>query len=253
MIRDRGRIGSDGIASATRRRRPPCLESRIAEHRRFARPLKGHGMISETTRSTTSSLPGVEEMDEPGPPLILASTSPRRRALLAESGFEFEVDAADIDESALLGEQPVEHAIRLALTKARVVAKRREAGLVIGADTIVIADGEILGKPGDADEARSMLLRLRGRRHLVITGVAVVDASSGASASAAEYTGVWMRDFTVPDLEAYIASGDPFDKAGGYGIQSQSFSPVSRLQGSACNVIGLPVALVRALLLRPPR
>ena len=205
---------------------------------------------SDTTRSTpwSASASGVGLGNPRRPPLILASTSPRRKALLAEWGFDFEVEAADVDESALPDERPEAHAIRLALEKARTVAARRDVGLVIGADTIVVDDGDELGKPADADEARSMLRRLRGGRHLVITAVAVVDASSGASAAAAETTGVWMRDFTDAELEAYVDSGDPLDKAGAYAIQHAGFAPISRIQGSACNVIGLPIGLVRILM-----
>ena len=184
---------------------------------------------------------------------MLASTSPRRRSLLAEAGLDFKVETADVDESTLPGERAQEMVVRLALAKACAAAAGRAEGLVLGADTIVVLDGEALGKPSDEQAARDMLNRLRGRGHLVMTAMAVVNAASGFTATDVEYTGVWLRDFGTDELEAYIASGDPLDKAGAYAIQHEGFRPVARIQGSACNVIGLPIALTLRLIERVDR
>lgn len=186
----------------------------------------------------------------PAATLILASTSPRRRALLGALGRPFTVDAADLDESQRPGERPAAYASRLALAKAHAVAGRvgQSGHLVVGADTIVVLDDTILGKPASPDEARAYLRRLRGRRHVVITAVAVVDAASGSSWEGLAWTGVWLRAFSDEELEAYVATGDPLDKAGAYAIQHGDFRPVARLEGSELNVIGLPLMLLEQLL-----
>ncbi len=184
------------------------------------------------------------------PPLTLASASPRRRALLAGLGLDFDVASADIDESEQPGESPLALARRLAREKAAVVARQRGsgAGRVIGADTIVVLEGKVLGKPATKAMAHEYLWRLRGRRHLVITAVAVVDAADAGVAEGWATTGVWMRSYGEAEIAAYVASGDPMDKAGAYAIQHPVFSPVAWLQGSESNVMGLPLALVERLL-----
>jgi len=187
------------------------------------------------------------------PALVLASGSPRRQALLQRLGLEFEVRAAEVDESPIPGEAPGDYALRLACEKAAAVARTIPAGLVVGADTIVVDGGEVLGKPADAAEARRTLERLRGHRHLVATAVAVVDARSGETASAVEWTAVWMRPYGDEEIAAYVATGDAQDKAGAYAIQHPAFRPVAALQGSETNVIGLPLARVRWLLARVGR
>ncbi|MCB0216048.1 MAG: septum formation protein Maf [Chloroflexi bacterium] len=188
---------------------------------------------------------------DPRPPFVLASASPRRRALLASLlDAPFQVRVADIDESPLSGERPEPHVRRLALAKARAVAAGLHAPLqVLGADTVVAFEGRILGKPASPADAVETLRRLRGRRHEVITGLALVDAPAGAILRvAAATTGVWMRAYTDAEIEAYVASGDPMDKAGAYAIQHTGFRPVARLEGSETNVIGLPLGLTRWLL-----
>lgn len=182
------------------------------------------------------------------PALILASGSPRRRELLAELGIPFVVRSADVDESLLPGEAPEPYARRLALAKARAVAEAAGSGLVLGADTIVVDGDDILGKPADADAARALLRRLRGRRHVVITALALVDAASGAARVVAEHSGVWLRAVTDAEIDAYVATGDPLDKAGGYAVQHAGFRPVARIQGSETNVIGLPLTRLGWLL-----
>lgn len=182
--------------------------------------------------------------------LVLASASPRRRELLAALGRPFSVQAADLDESLRPGEEPLSYGLRLALAKARAVAERLDGApaTVLGADTLVVLEGAILGKPADPADAAAMLRRLRGRAHLVLTAVALVDAAGGRARVGAGHTKVHLRPYTEAELTAYVAGGDPMDKAGAYAIQHAGFSPVARLEGSESNVIGLPLGLVVQLL-----
>jgi septum formation protein len=187
-----------------------------------------------------------------GHPLVLASGSPRRRELLAAAGFAFDVVPARIDECAHPGEGPRELALRLALEKARAVAQRLPAApprWVLGADTVVVLGEHVLGKPDDADDALAMLSRLAGHSHVVITGVAVVASHGGAARSAAVATQVHMRRADAAELSAYVASGEPLDKAGAYAIQGAGRRLVSGFEGSESNVIGLPMDTARQLLI----
>lgn len=178
--------------------------------------------------------------------LILASSSPRRRQLLAALGIPFTIDAADIDESRLGNESPEAHVRRLAQEKARAVAARHPDDVILTADTIVVSQGRILGKPQDAADARAMLQSLRTAPHQVITAVAVVH--DGVVASDLDISVVTMRPYTDAEIDAYIASDDPFDKAGAYAIQHPSFAPVARLEGCYAGVMGLPLAMTARLL-----
>jgi len=187
--------------------------------------------------------------------LVLASASPRRRDLLQAAGLAFTVEPSDADETAPPGRTPEQVAEALAERKARSVAARRagQACLVIGADTVVAVDGpagpELLGKPADAAEARAMLARLSGTRHRVVTGVAVVRVADGVARVAHERTWVVMRPITEAEREAYAASGEWRDKAGGYAIQETADAFVTALEeGGFDNVVGLPVGLTRRLL-----
>lgn len=183
--------------------------------------------------------------------LYLASASPRRRALLGELGLPFTPAATDIDERALPGETPLDYTRRLAIAKARAAPGRP----ALGADTTVVLDGRILAKPADAAEARTMLRALRARQHTVVTAVALAwhdpVAAGGGERVAVDHraTLVHMRAYTEAELAAYIATGDPFDKAGGYAIQHRGFAPVAAIEGCYFNVVGLPVCAVRQLLL----
>ncbi len=179
--------------------------------------------------------------------LVLASGSPRRRELLAALSVPFEIDVSNVDESTA-SPDPVEVARSLAERKARAVASRRPGDVVIGSDTVVALDGRVLGKPADADEARAMLAALRGRSHQVVTGVAV--ALGGAVTTAHTATTVTMRPYRDEEIEAFIATGSPFDKAGGYAIQDSAFAPVAALEGCECGVIGLPLWTLHDLLQR---
>ena len=179
----------------------------------------------------------------------LASNSPRRRELLAQGGWIFTLDVADINEDVQPGEEAAVYVERLAVEKARAVLPRSHPEhIIIGADTTVVLDGEILGKPVDAAEARSMLTRLRGRSHQVYTGIAVLRASDQRLFSDVCLTEVPMRNYSDTEIAAYIASGDPLDKAGAYGIQNPDFQPVINMQGCYASVMGLPLCHLTVLL-----
>ncbi len=182
------------------------------------------------------------------PQLILASNSPRRKELLALTGWQFAVQPADIDESVLPDEAPDAYVLRLAESKARAVGLRAQPGQIILAADTTVADGmTILGKPADEDEARAMLTDLRGRMHWVYTAIGMFDSQSGRMISDLCGTRVWMRNYTDDEIVKYIASGDPFDKAGGYAIQHRGFHPVERIEGCYACVVGLPLChVVRA-------
>ncbi|TAK27674.1 MAG: septum formation inhibitor Maf [Chloroflexota bacterium] len=180
--------------------------------------------------------------------IVLASSSPRRAELLARAGLPFRVVVVPIDEEARPWEKPEELAVRLALEKARATARKISAGLVLGADTVVSLDDHVLGKPRDAAEAATMLRALRGRQHRVITGLTLVDARSGRYHTESVTTRVWMRPYSDTELAAYVASGEPMDKAGAYAIQSSIARLVERIMGCYTNVVGLPLcAVARAL------
>ena len=183
------------------------------------------------------------------PRLVLASGSPRRREFLRLLGLSCDVVTAEIDEAPWPHEDPVEMVRRLSLEKARAVAGRVTAGaLVIGADTVVVCDGQMLGKPRNADEARQMLRALRGRTHWVHSGVSVVDAGGGSEISTATTSAVLMRGYSDDEIERYIESGDPFDKAGAYAIQHSEFHPVDAIDGCYASVMGLPLCHLAAAL-----
>jgi septum formation protein len=192
--------------------------------------------------------------------LVLASASPRRADLLRAAGFAFEIVPADVDESPRDGESPREYVRRLATAKAEatwasVVTRWADRGaespalqelIVLGADTAVVVDGEVLGKPDDDSDAAAMLRRLSGRRHEVTTGLSV--RSSSGERGLVETTSVYMMALSEQDIAWYVASGEGRDKAGAYGIQGLASRFIPRIDGSYPNVIGLPVASFRQLL-----
>ena len=182
--------------------------------------------------------------------LVLASASPRRRELLGQVGLIASVAPADIDETVLPGEAPAEHVVRLSEAKALAVAGRSEVNgrWFIGSDTVVVRDAAILGKPADATEAAAMLRSLSGRGHEVVSGYAVHDRASGRTLSGAVVTRVWFKALTEEEIAGYIASGEPFDKAGAYAIQGIGAFMVPRIEGSYPNVVGLPLCEVIAAL-----
>ena len=184
------------------------------------------------------------------PQLVLASNSPRRRQLLALTGWEFMVNAPDVDESLLpQGESPADYVLRLAETKARALPAGPDQ-IVLAADTTVVAGQDILGKPQDHDEAFAMLRRLGGRTHQVYTGVALLRQSDGLLLKELSVTDVPMRDYSDEEIEAYIQTGDPLDKAGAYGIQHSQFQPVAHMEGCFASVMGLPLCHVARMMRR---
>lgn len=180
--------------------------------------------------------------------LILASSSPRRRELLTQAGFTFEVHPAHIPEDPLPAEDPIAYVVRLAREKAQTIFDQLgdPHAVVLGADTTVTLDNHILGKPTDAADAARMLRLLSGRTHRVVTGVAI--ASAQRTEVAAEVTGVRFLTLSDEEITDYIASGEPMDKAGAYGIQGRAARWIPRIEGCYFNVVGLPLALVSAML-----
>jgi len=184
-------------------------------------------------------------------PLILASASPRRRDLLARAGVRFEVRPADLWEDSLPGETPLEHAGRLARAKALAVARRvgqSPRRMVLGADTIVVIDGAVLGKPANPEHAVALLTRLVGRRHRVVTAVALAASDTLEIRQTAVESDVTMRPAAEEELRAYVATGEPLDKAGAYAVQGEGRRFIERIEGSESNVIGLPLEETLALL-----
>lgn len=180
--------------------------------------------------------------------LILASASPRRAELLTAAGFSFEVRAADVDERVRPGEAPDDYVRRLAIEKAAAAQTglATDGVLTIGADTAVIVDGEILGKPADRADAARMLRRLSGRAHAVLTGVSV--RSGVRHLDLVDETRVFMQRLSEEDVAWYVASGEGLDKAGAYAIQGLASRFIPRIEGSYSNVVGLPVARVAELI-----
>jgi septum formation protein len=187
--------------------------------------------------------------------LVLASASPRRQELLRNAGIPFTVQPADIDETPLAGESPRECAERLARAKALAVFQRNPQKCVLGADTIVVVDDTVLGKPRDAEDAARMLRRLSGREHGVITGVCVVTPVTSRQLpvaskvkTASETTLVTFCELSDDEIRFYVATGEPMDKAGAYAIQGLASRWIPRIEGDYSNVVGLPVALVYRML-----
>ena len=183
--------------------------------------------------------------------IVLASASPRRRELLTQAGFPFEVLASGVAEVRKPGESPIALVLRLAREKAQDVSSRlspdRQAeAIVLGADTVVVCDTEVLGKPTDEADAHRMLRLLAGRTHQVITGVCIL--AGDVVETAAEVTYVTMNTLSDEEISAYVASGEPMDKAGAYAIQGYAGRWIPRVQGCYFNVVGLPLALVTAIL-----
>jgi septum formation protein len=178
--------------------------------------------------------------------IVLASASPRRQQLLRNAGISFVAQAADISEAPGAGEAPAALAERLAREKAEAVFRQRPNDLVVGADTIVVVEGQILGKPRDASDATRMLRLLSGRSHQVITGICVL--GRGCEEVRSESTLVTVRGLTDQDIHSYVATGEPMDKAGAYAIQGLASRWISRIEGDYFNVVGLPVSLVYGIL-----
>jgi septum formation protein len=184
------------------------------------------------------------------PPLILASKSPRRAEILRAAGWTFEALAANIDETRGATETAVDYIRRLALEKAETVARRVGSGLVLGADTIVQVDGEILGQPQNAADARRMLKLLSAKWHEVLTGIALLNVADNQRLLAHQVTRVRFAEISEAEIECYISTGEPSDKAGAYAIQGRGAIFIEEVQGDYFNIVGLPIRLVYRLLVQ---
>jgi len=182
--------------------------------------------------------------------IILASASPRRRELLRQLGLNFEVIPSEVAEDVRDGEEPREHVLRLARLKAKEIARDQDSTVIIGADTIVVLGGEILGKPKNEEEAFEMLSRLSGREHRVFTGFCVLDASDGAEHCEAVESKVRFKNLTPEEIRGYVKTGEPMDKAGAYGVQGKGSYMIKEIQGSYTNVVGLPLCELVEVLTR---
>ncbi len=182
--------------------------------------------------------------------LILASKSPRRYDLLKQMGLNFEVIPSKIEEDFAQGESPREHVVRLAEAKAIEVGNRYPDCCVIGADTIVYIDGQILGKPGNREEAMEMLRLISGKEHRVLTGISVRHSNKGKGECEAVETAVRVKSLSPVEMDWYIGTGEPFDKAGGYGIQGIGSFMIESINGSYTNVVGLPLCELMQMLVR---
>jgi septum formation protein len=180
-------------------------------------------------------------------PLILASASPRRQELLREAGILIEVQPAHIDEEQREGEAPLDYALRLSREKAEAVAQRFRERFVLGADTIVVVEGEVLGKPRDSSDAARMLRLLSGRGHAVTTAVTLISPSGNKDTQACT-TNLFFRELAEEEIQQYIATGEPMDKAGAYAIQGGAGRWAIRMEGEFSNVVGLPLTLVSEML-----
>lgn len=179
------------------------------------------------------------------PPLILASGSPRRAEILNSVGWEFTKDVPDVDESVIDGETPDAYVQRLALEKARAVAARHHGSMILAADTTVVLNGEIIGKPVDLDDARRMISALSGNSHDVLTGVAVVSGSTEKAGM--QRTRVNFSVMNADEIEMLVQKGEPLDKAGAYAVQAQAALFIEGIEGDYWNVVGLPISLVYRL------
>ncbi len=175
---------------------------------------------------------------------ILASASPRRRTLLRALIPDFDIIPSDVDESPVAGESPEEHVLRLSKEKALAVSRAHPTRWVLGADTIVVIDGDVLGKPATPVEAKRMLGMLSGREHIVITGFALVKGGLGAVVNDSVRSGVLFKEISPDEMEWYTRTDEPYDKAGGYAVQGKAAFFIKEIQGSYTNVIGLPLCEV---------
>ncbi len=176
--------------------------------------------------------------------LILASASPRRAELLHQAGISFTIIKPVLEEKLDMKKTPCDIALTLADNKARFVAQKLDRGVVLAADTLVVYQGELMGKPVDNDDARRMLRLLSGSRHEVITGLVLLDAASGLVEKDYSKTTVWMKGLSEQEIDEYVKGGEPLDKAGAYGIQGKAALFVDRIEGCYFNVVGLPLSLL---------
>ena len=181
-------------------------------------------------------------------PIILASASPRRKALLEQIGLKFTVDASGNDEQVEDGVEPHQLVCRISLQKAEAVSGKYTDAIIIAADTIGVIDGQIIGKPRSSEKAREMLARLSGKAHKVITGLTVLDTASQKTVSRSVETTVYMKKLTSGEMDNYVKSGEPLDKAGAYAVQGLGAVIIERIEGDYFNVMGLPLATLAEVL-----
>ncbi|HJZ69923.1 MAG TPA: Maf family protein [Blastocatellia bacterium] len=186
-------------------------------------------------------------MSETKPTLILASASPRRAELLKQIGVDFELAPSQIAELPHPDEAPADYITRIARAKVIAVARKRDAGLIIGADTVVVLDGRLMGKPENEEQAKQMLRQLSGKWHAVMTGVALYDAASRREVADYDKTLVKFARLSEREIDWYVGTGEPMDKAGAYGIQGLGALLVDEIAGNYYNVVGLPIPLVYRL------
>jgi septum formation protein len=180
--------------------------------------------------------------------IILASGSPRRKELLEKIGLKFEAESSNYEEDIYPGLQPHDAAQKISLKKAEIVASRHKNVVIIAADTFIVFDGQILGKPSTANESKKMLQKLSGKSHSVITGFSVIDTAKNKTLSRSVETIVFLKKLTSSEIDTYVKSKEPLDKAGGYAIQGLGAVIVDRIEGDYLNVVGLPLsALTEAL------
>lgn len=187
-------------------------------------------------------------MKKSKPSLILASNSPRRSALLSQINLKFTVSPARIKEQTQSNEKPEDYVVRIALAKGNIIAKKYPNSTVIGADTIVVLENKVLGKPKTKMKAKEMLKELQGKKHKVITGISVINKSKNIVLSRAIKTGVKMKALTEKEIDGYIRTKEPLDKAGGYAIQEMGTVLIDEIKGSYTNVVGLPLNALCELL-----
>ena len=191
--------------------------------------------------SADLSAPGTAKIEMALPKLVLASASPRRAEILRMSGWDFETFPTAVDETRRIGEDAAPYVERVAREKAEAAAQGVADRIVVGADTVVVIDGEILGKPRDAEDARRMLRLLQDRWHKVVTGICVINKNSAAAEIAHETTEVKFGPMTEDEIDWYVSTGEPMDKAGAYAIQGLSARFIERIRGDYLNVVGLPL------------
>jgi septum formation protein len=173
--------------------------------------------------------------------IILASQSPRRKQLLEQIGLKFEIDPSNYEEDMTLKMEPNRLAEHLSLGKAKDVAKRHKDSIIISADTIVAVDDEVFGKPKTSEKAKYMLQKLSGRAHSVVTGFTIIDTETNKQISKSVETKVYFKNLSEQEIDAYIASGEPLDKGGGYAIQGMAALFVEKIEGDYFNIVGLPI------------
>lgn len=173
--------------------------------------------------------------------IILASKSPRRDELLKRIGLHFEVKTSDFDESSVNAHSPVEHVEILSRGKAKSVAEEHKDAIVIGADTVIVIDGEIIGKPTSEENAVEILKRLSGKSHLVVTGFTIIDTQFNQTSTKTVESKVYFKELNEAEIEAYVKTGEPMDKAGGYGMQDKAGIFIQNVEGDFFNVVGLPI------------